>query len=158
MDAPGRVLDRIDHVILEQLQNDARLSNKELAGRIGLAPSSCLVRVQRLIADGVLRGFHAEVDPAALGVGLQAVISLQLAGHGLGSIRRISEQLSALPEVRQLFSLGGSQDLLVHVSVRDPEHLRDLVMDRIASHADVSHMETALLFEHHRSPVQPPLV
>lgn len=157
MDTTVSTLDRTDYVILDELQKDARLSNKELAARVGLAPSSCSVRVQRLTADGVLSGFHAEVNPAALGIGLQAVISLQLGGHGLGTIRRISRELSDLPEVRQLFSLGGSQDLLVHVAVRDPEHLRELVMDRIANHADVAHMETALIFDHHRSHMQGPL-
>ena len=64
-------MDRIDFGIISELQNNARLSNKELAARVKLAPSSCLERTRRLTADGVLRGFHAEVDPAALGVGLQ---------------------------------------------------------------------------------------
>ncbi|MFT7463692.1 MAG: DNA-binding Lrp family transcriptional regulator [Pseudohongiellaceae bacterium] len=157
MDTRTSTIDRTDHAILRELQNDARLSNKELSARVGLAPSSCSVRVQRLVADGVLQGFHAQVDPLAMGIGLQAVISLQLGGHGLGTIHRISKELSELPEVRQLFSLGGSQDLLVHVAVRDPQHLRELVMDRIASHEDVAHMETALLFDHHLSHVQQPL-
>jgi DNA-binding Lrp family transcriptional regulator len=74
-------IDRIDGRILDELQKNARLSNKELAGRVGLAPSSCLERVRRLRRDGVPRGFHAEVDPGALGIGLQALIAVRLARH-----------------------------------------------------------------------------
>ena len=74
-------LDRIDYEIVRQLRNNARLSNKELAATVGLAPSSCLVRVRGLQRDGILKGFHAEVNPASLGVGLQAMISIRLQRH-----------------------------------------------------------------------------
>ena len=76
-----RPLDRIDCTILEALQNDARLSNKELAARVGLAPSSCLERVRRLREDGILRSAHFVVDPHALGIGLQAMIAIRLHKH-----------------------------------------------------------------------------
>jgi DNA-binding Lrp family transcriptional regulator len=72
-------LDRIDFAILAALQNDGRLTNKELAGRVGLAPSSCLERVRRLREAGTLRGSHAEVDPAVLGIGLQALLAVRTA-------------------------------------------------------------------------------
>ena len=68
-------LDRTDCEILAELQKNARLSNKELAARIGLAPSSCLERVRRLASAGVLRGYHAQVDPGALGIGLEAMVA-----------------------------------------------------------------------------------
>ena len=68
-------LDRIDFEILAQLQNDARLSNKELAARVHLAPSSCLERVRRLRRLGAITGFHATVDPEVLGIALQAMRS-----------------------------------------------------------------------------------
>ena len=66
-------LDRTDFEIIDALQNDARLSNKELAARIQLAPSSCLVRVRALANAGVLTGYHAEVSPAAMGIGLYQI-------------------------------------------------------------------------------------
>ena len=74
-------LDRIDHEILVALQKNARLSNKELAAEIGLAPSSCLARVNRLIREGVIRGFHAEVDPKALGIGIEALVFVRVVRH-----------------------------------------------------------------------------
>ena len=148
-------LDRTDFAIIDQLQKDARLSNKELAARVGLAASSCLVRVRRLVDEGVFAGFHAEVDPAALGVGLAAVISVQLGRHGRNTIEGMRDRIARLPEVLQLFHVGGSQDLLVHVVVRDPDHLRTLVMDHFSNAEEVAHIETALVFEHLRSPLRP---
>jgi len=155
MDTPRRTLDRIDFAILQELRNDGRLSNKELAHRIGLAPSSCLARFQRLQADGVITGFRAEISVEALGVGLQSIISVQLDQHGLHAIEKVRDRLAALPEVSQLFHVGGSQDLLVHVGVTDPGHLLRFVTEHLSGHDDVKHIETALLFEHLRSSVLP---
>ena len=75
--------DRIDDAILRALQNNARISNKELAAEVGLAPSSCLERVRRLTDRGVVKGYQAKVDPVALGVGLQAFVAVQLAKHSV---------------------------------------------------------------------------
>ena len=76
-----RPLDRLDCQIVDALQRNARLSNKELAAKVGLAASSCLERVRRLGRERVFVGFHAEVDPGALGVGLQAMIAVRLRRH-----------------------------------------------------------------------------
>jgi len=79
--AMKKTLDRIDHEIIRLLRNNARLPNKELAAKVGLAPSTCLVRTRLLQQAGVITGFRAEVDPAALGVGLQAMIAVRLKRH-----------------------------------------------------------------------------
>jgi DNA-binding Lrp family transcriptional regulator len=80
--------------------------------------------VQRLVGEGVLRGFHATVDPEALGWMLEAVVFVQLGHHGGAATERLEERLLERPEVVHLFHVGGNQDLLVHVAVRDTEHLR----------------------------------
>ena len=147
-----RHLDRIDRQILGCLQNDARMANKDLAARVGLAPSTCLGRVQRLVDGGVLRGFHASVDPEALGLVLQAVVFVQLEHHGGAATERLEERLLERPEVVHLYHVGGNQDLLVHVAVRDTEHLRRVVMDEIASGPEVRHVETNVVFEFHSRP------
>lgn len=148
-------LDRIDYELVALLQEDARLSNKELAARVGVAASTCHARVQKLIDAGVLRGFHADVDPSAVGVGLQAIVFVQLESHGGSRTEALRDDLLEQSEVLQLFHVGGSQDLLLHVAVRDTEHLRTLVMDRITTRAEVRHIETSILFEHHTSPLRP---
>ena len=148
-------LDRIDSAILAELQNNARLSNKELAARVGLAPSSCLERVRRLEASGALRGYHAEVDPAALGIGLEALISVRLHQHSRDLVEAFRADILDDPEVVEVYHLAGATDFLVHVMVRDPAHLRNLAMDRISSRAEVAHLETALVFEHLKGKVLP---
>lgn len=148
-------LDRIDFEILAALQEDARLSNKELAARVGLAPSTCLVRVRRLVEDGVLRGFHADIDPGALGVGLMAMVSVRLSKHARETVDAFRTHVLSLPEVVSVYHLAGSVDFLVHVALRDAEHLRDLVLDDFTRRDEVAHLETHVLFEYKRAAATP---
>ena len=145
----SRPLDRIDRHLLALLQKDARATNKALAEAVGLAPSTCLGRVQRLVDEGVLRGFHAALEPEALGLVLEAVVFVQLEHHGGAATERLELRLLELEEVVHLYHVGGQQDLLVHVAVRDTEHLRSVVMDHIAAGPEVRHVETNVVFEHH---------
>ncbi len=140
-------LDRIDCVIIDHLQKDARLSNKELAAAVGLAPSSCLARVQRLREGGILRGAHMEVDPGALGVGLQALIAVQLRQHSRAQVKAFWKHVMGLPEVLSVFHVAGTHDFQVHVAVRDAHHLRDLALDAFTTRPEVAHIQTSLIFE-----------
>lgn len=148
-------LDAIDFQILNALQLDARLSNKELASAVGLAPSSCLERVRRLRVRGVLRGFHADVDPAALGIGLQAMMAIRLTQHTRENFEAFLTYTAALREVLAVYQVAGKDDFLVHVAIRDTDHLRDFVMDQISTRPEVAHLETALMYDHVRNPTLP---
>jgi DNA-binding Lrp family transcriptional regulator len=150
-----RQLDRTDCDILAALQKNARLSNKELAARVGVAQSTCLERVRRLVEDGVLCGFHARLAPDAVGIGLQAVISIRLARHSRDQLESFRAHALALPEVVALYHLGGSDDFLLHVAVRDAGHLRELVLSAFTERPEVVHLETALVFEHVAKPCLP---
>jgi len=141
-------LDRIDFEIVAALQKDARLSNKELAGQVGLAPSTCLGRVRRLVREGVFLGFHARVDPASLGVGLQAVVSVRMNTHTRTAWDALKAHVLGLPEVVAAYNLAGREDLLIHVAVRDTEHLRRFISDAITSRPEVHQVETNLVFEY----------
>lgn len=141
-------MDRIDYKIVRLLRNNARLSNKELAEKVGLAPSSCLVRVRQLRRSGVLTGFVAEVNPAALGVGLQALISVKLKRHFKPDVEAFRQYALALPEVVRFYHVAGPIDFLLHVWTRDSSHLRDFAMTAITAREEVSHIETELIFEH----------
>ena len=143
-----RPLDRIDLDIITLLQNNARLSNKELAARVGVAQSTCLLRVRRLIDDGVLRGFHAEIDLAALGAGLEAMIAIRLRRHSRELVESFRAYAMTLPEVRALYHMSGTDDFLVHVAARDAAGLRDLAMSAFTTRDEVDHLETMLIFEH----------
>ncbi len=143
-------LDRIDFDILRHLQNNARSSNKELAAAVGVAPSTCLERVRRLRDAGVLRGFHAEVDPRVLGIGLQAMIDVQLSMHSRAVVDRFVAYALEVEEVVGLYHVTGARDFVLHVAVRDTEHLRDLLLDRFTTRDEVARLETHTLFSHHR--------
>ena len=148
-------LDRIDNALVALLQKDARRSNKELAAEVGLAPSSCLARVRRLRSDGVLRGFHAEVDLQALGVGLQCMISVQMAVQTREAYEALQHHLRAMPEMVALYNVAGQDDFLIHVAVRDTPHLNEVVVDGLTSRPEVAHVSTSLIFEYERRTVLP---
>jgi DNA-binding Lrp family transcriptional regulator len=152
---PDLRFDRIDDAILTELQNNARLSNKELAAQVGLAPSSCLERVRRLHERGVLTGYRAIVNPVALNVGLQAFVAVRLKHHSRDVFETFRAHLMTLSEVVSVYHTGGENDFLVHVAVRDAEHLRDLALDSFTTRAEVARLNTSLVYEHLQPGVLP---
>jgi DNA-binding Lrp family transcriptional regulator len=147
--------DAVDRRILAELRNDARVSNKDLAERAGIAPSTCLARVARLEQQGVLIGYHAELAPRAIGLGVQAMIAVRLEKHSRADVDRFRAHLLGLREVLTLYHVAGANDFLVHVAVRDTDRLRELVLDAFTARPEVAHLETALIFEQARNPKLP---
>ena len=152
-----RPLDRTDRAIVALLQKNVRASNKEVAASVGVAPSTALERTRRLEADGVLRGYHAEVAPEALGVGLQALVAVSLRQHARALVEAFEAHALALPEVVQVFHTTGASDYLVHVAVRDTAHLRELALASFTERPEVARIETSLLFAHRRTAELPAL-
>ena len=148
-------LDRIDFEILRRLQKDARIPNKALAAEVGLAGSTCYERVKRLKASGVLGEAHAEVDPAVLGIGLQAFVAIRMKRHTREGLDRFIAEVRGLKEVVAVYHVSGKDDFLVHVAVRDVHHLRDLALDAFTTREELDHIETSLVFNYHRNPVLP---
>ena len=138
-------LDRLDRAILALLQREGRVSNAELAERVRLSPSACLRRVQRLERDGVIAGYAARLDPARLGLGLQAFVRLQLARHDAASIQRFVERLQEWDEVVACHALTGDMDYLLHVYVADLEHFSRFLLDRVLHHGDVADVNTSFV-------------
>lgn len=145
-------LDAVDRAILETLSRDARMPNNQLADRVGVAPSTCLARVRALRESGVLRGFHAEIDLAALGRPLQAMIAVRLAVHDRAQIEDFTAHVRALPGVLSVFHMTGQNDYLVWVAAADAHDLREFVVDHLATHPATAHAETSLIYEHRRGP------
>jgi DNA-binding Lrp family transcriptional regulator len=141
-------LDAVDRRIVGELVADARIPNNALAERVGIAASTCLGRVRALRERGVIRGYHADVDPAALGRPLQAMISVRLASGARGHLSGFAEKMAGLPEVRDVFFLGGADDFLVHVATAGSDALRDFVVNHLSSDEDVALTETNLIFDH----------
>jgi DNA-binding Lrp family transcriptional regulator len=145
-------VDDIDRAMLELLAADARITNQRLAERIGVAPSTALGRLRALRRRGVIRGFHAEIDLAALGRPLQALIAVRLAVHAREQIDAFTSAVRELPGVLMVFHLAGATDYLVWVAARDAQDLREFVVDHLATHSAVAHAETSLIYEHSRGP------
>jgi DNA-binding Lrp family transcriptional regulator len=141
-------LDRTDRAIIAALQENARLSNKELAATVGIAPSTCSERMRRLESEGVFLGFRASVDPQVLGIGLQAMIAVRLRRHAADEVDSFRRHAARLPEVISLSHVTGPNDFLVRVVVRDADHLRQLAVSGFTTMHEVDHIETSLIFEH----------
>lgn len=139
-------LDATDRLILSELSRNGRISNSDLAAIVGVAESTCLKRVRALQADGVIVGFHAEISPAAIGLHLEALISIRLHAHARGDLRRFQSYLEDLPATERVYFLAGDRDFLVHVAVPDASVLRELVSDTISLRPEVASTSTSLIF------------
>ncbi len=147
---PGAPLDATDRRILAVLMRDARTANNALAAEVGIAPSTCLGRVRALRGSGVIRGYHADVDPDAIGLPLQATIAVRLRAGARDRMRVFTERMSALPEVGNVYFLAGADDFLLDVATTDSAALRSFVLDELSAHSEVASTETNLIFEHVR--------
>lgn len=146
-------LDEVDLKIVHELQLNGRITNAELADRVGVAASTCIARVRNLVTRRVITGFTATVDPRAVGLDLQVLVSVTVRSGARQLIMELSDSLRAQPEVMQLFFLGGTEDFIMHLGVRDSDHVRDFVMENLSTHPAVSATRTSIVFSHFANPV-----
>lgn len=143
-------LDATDAALLALLQNDARRSNRELAEALRIAPSTCLERVRGLRRRGLISGYHAHVDLAQLGRPVQAMIAVRVRPPNREVIDRFRAFVEAQPEVLSVFVVAGSDDFLIHVAVRDIEHLQSVVLDKLTRRRELADVRTSIVYEHLR--------
>ncbi len=129
------------------LQRDARQTNKDLAEAVGIAQSTCLDRVRALRAQGVIRGWHADVDLDALGRPLRAMISVRLRPKTTASVRAFQQEMISAPEVLAVWTITGADDFLVEVATRDVAQLRDFVLDHVTGRREVVDARTSLVYD-----------
>jgi Lrp/AsnC family leucine-responsive transcriptional regulator len=145
MSQVDRTLDETDLQILDLLQANARETQAEIARIVGLAPSAVLERMRKLEARGALRGYVAQVDPKAIGVGLLAFVSVRT--EEFGPEQRIAHALAELPEVLELHDVAGEDCYLIKVRARDAEHLGQLLRSRVARIPGVRSTRTTIVLE-----------
>lgn len=143
----GEPLDDVDRRILAALVEDARITNKQLAERVGIAPSTALMRTRALSERGIITGYEAKVDLAAVGRSVQALISVRLRAHDRDQIDSFTSRVPQLPGVLSTFHTSGAVDYLLHIAVGSTEELRDWVLDNLTTDPVVGHTETTLVFE-----------
>ncbi|MCV0370202.1 MAG: Lrp/AsnC family transcriptional regulator [Filomicrobium sp.] len=145
--SPHGGLDRTDIEILRLLQNNARLSVKEVAAEVGLAPSTTHERIRKMRENDILRGAHVDVDPKSLGIGLEALFMIELSKHNRGTVDKFLDEIVCVPEVRFAYLVTGRYDLVVHVVVTDMQHLKKLALDQFTNKPGVIRIETSIIFD-----------
>jgi Lrp/AsnC family leucine-responsive transcriptional regulator len=138
-------LDRTDLRILAVLQGEGRITNAELADRVSLSPSACLRRLQRLEADKVITGYAAQIDPEAIGLGLQAFVRVQLSKHESDAIEGFVERVNQWDEVVACHALTGDMDYLLHVHVADLKDFSRFLLDHLLNASGVADVNSSFV-------------
>jgi DNA-binding Lrp family transcriptional regulator len=147
-------VDEIDRSILSILGKNGRISNADLANQVGIAASTCLGRVRNLVQRKVIRSFAADIAPEALGLELQALISVSLRAGARANLASFMTAMREHPQVIQVFFLGGAEDFIVHIAVADSDAAREFVLDQLSNNASVATTRTNIVFDHfHKGPI-----
>ncbi|UNO41012.1 Lrp/AsnC family transcriptional regulator [Streptomyces sp. MST-110588] len=141
---PVRPLDTIDRAILAMLRTDGRASIRSVAERVHVSRANAYARINRLIDDGVIRGFTARIDQERAGQSASAYITLKIVQN---TWRTVRDQLKALPGAAHIALVSGDFDVLLLVHTKDTRELRELVLTRIQSIPEVLSTRTLLVFE-----------
>ncbi|WP_433832092.1 Lrp/AsnC family transcriptional regulator [Actinoplanes sp. CA-015351] len=141
-----KTLDAIDRRILLALQNDGRLSNQELADRVGLSPSPCLRRVRLLEEAGVIAGYRAVLDQEAVGLAITAFVRITLESHGAEVVERVEAEIRGIPEIVEAYLLAGDQDYLLKITVASFASYEDFVRNRLRTIPGLASIQTTFAF------------
>ncbi|WP_214322437.1 Lrp/AsnC family transcriptional regulator [Nonomuraea sediminis] len=137
-------MDRIDRRILRELEEDGRLSNTELADRVGLTPSPCLRRVRALEESGVIRGYRALLDGAAVGAGFLSFVTVVMRYEDHDTIAEFERTVAEIPEVVEAHRLFGDPDYLLRIAVADLEAYERLRTDVLLNLPGVAQLTSHL--------------
>jgi Lrp/AsnC family transcriptional regulator, leucine-responsive regulatory protein len=125
-------MDAIDRAILNELERDGRLANVDLAERVRLSPSPCLRRVRALEESGVIRGYHAVLDPAAIGRGFEVTVHVELTLKDRATVEAFEARIAAFDEVLECRRMFGIPDYVVRVAVADQQAYEAFYMNQLA--------------------------
>ena len=137
-------LDKVDRRILRDLQDDGRMTNVELARRAGISAPPCLRRVRALEESSVIRGYHAELSPAALGYNVTVFAHVGLSSQAETDLRAFEALVNSWPQVRECHMLAGETDFLLKVVARDWDAYQQFLTSKLTSAPNVSHVKSAL--------------
>jgi Lrp/AsnC family leucine-responsive transcriptional regulator len=154
---PVRPLDAIDSQILSKLQNDAKLTNVELASQVNLSPSPCLARVKALEREGVISKYVALVNPAALGLNVSVFIQITLEKQSRAFLSEFEAAIMELPEVMECYLMSGSADYLIRVVVPDVQSLEKLTIDDLSRIPGVAKIQSSFALKTVKSQTALPL-
>jgi DNA-binding Lrp family transcriptional regulator len=137
-------LDAVDRVILDTLQAEGRVTNVDLAARAGLTAPPCLRRVRALEERGVIRGYHAQLDPEALGYGLMVFALVSLKSQAEDDLRAFEAHIADIPEVRECHMLNGEIDFILKIVAHDLPSFQALLTSKLTTAPNVASVKTSL--------------
>lgn len=137
-------LDDVDRRILKDLQSDGRMTNVELAKRIGISAPPCLRRVRALEDNNVIRGYHADINPDALGYSVMVFAFVGLNSQAEVDLQEFEALVNAWPEVRECHMLVGETDFMLKIVAHDWDHFQQFLTSKLTPAPNVSHVKTAL--------------
>ncbi|MEV6105391.1 Lrp/AsnC family transcriptional regulator [Streptomyces sp. NPDC051940] len=144
-------MDKIDRHILRELQADGRLTNLELAERVGLSASACMRRVRQLEADGVIRGYRAVIDPEAVGRSFEVLVSIEVR-RDRRSVEAFEEALQDIPDVIEAYRLFGSPGCLLRIAVADLAAYEQLWIERLTALEGVTEVNSQIIMKRVKEP------
>lgn len=136
-------LDPFDKKILTELQTFGRITNVELASRVGLSPSPALARTRQLEEDGIVAGYVAILDPEKLGGSVSVFIHVTLERQSEAMLEVFENTVKALPEVMECYLMSGDADYMLRVVVRDTVALRDFILDKLTKTPGVANIRSS---------------
>lgn len=140
-------LDSIDLAILEELQRDSRIPMVELAKRVNLSATPCVKRVKRLETEGIIQGYHAKLDPEALGRSLLVFVQVSLTNTDERTLDAFNQAMNAIPDVLECHMLGGGFDYLVKLRTRDMQSYRHFLGNVLGTLETVKQTHTYFVME-----------
>lgn len=147
MQENDKSLDPFDLRLLAALQDDGALTNQDLADRVGLSPSQCSRRRARLETAGIIRRYRADLDPAALGLGILVFVRVTLATHNPDNARRFRGLVAITPAIQEAHVLAGDADYLLKVVVPGLAALSELVNHILLPHEAVARVRSDIVLE-----------
>jgi DNA-binding Lrp family transcriptional regulator len=138
-------LDRIDRRILRNLLADGRMTNVELARRVGISAPPCLRRVRALEEAGMIRGYHADLAPEALGYAVTVFAQVGLASQAEADLKSFEHLVATWPEVREAYMLAGETDFLLKIVAPDWDAYQRFLSTRLTAAPNVNHVKSALM-------------
>jgi DNA-binding Lrp family transcriptional regulator len=138
-------LDRIDRRILQNLLTDGRMTNVELARRVGISAAPCLRRVRALEEAGIIRGYHADLAPKALGYPVTVFAQVGLSSQADADLKAFEGLVATWPEVREAYMLAGETDFLLKIIAPDWDSYQRFLSAKLTSAPNVSHVKSALM-------------
>jgi len=137
-------LDMIDRKLLAELQAEGRVTNVDLARRVGLTAPPCLRRVRALEEAGVIRGYHAELDPSKLGFAITVFAMVSLRSQAEEDLRAFEDHIGTLPEVRECHMLNGEIDFILKIVSHDLQSFQEFLTSKLTPAPNVASVKTSL--------------